>query len=102
MSQLRARDGEKYGILKEITDALTRGEPVKLSSFGIFVVRQKNKRLGRNPKTGKAVPISARRGRVQGLPNHEDANQRGAAEQQDTDLPGPQFCSGPGPEAAAG
>jgi integration host factor subunit alpha len=48
-------------VLKEITDCLERGETVKLSSFGLFVVRKKGKRFGRNPKTGKEVPISARR-----------------------------------------
>ena len=48
-------------VLKEIIASLERGETVKLSSFGNFVVRKKNERLGRNPKTGKAVPISPRR-----------------------------------------
>ncbi len=48
-------------VLKEITDCLERGEPVKLSSFGSFVVRKKGRRIGRNPKTGKEVPISPRR-----------------------------------------
>ena len=48
-------------ILKEISDCLDRGETVKLSSFGSFVVRKKNQRIGRNPKTGKEVPISPRR-----------------------------------------
>ena len=48
-------------VLKEITDTLMKGEAVKLSSFGNFVVRKKNKRLGRNPKTGKEAPISPRR-----------------------------------------
>jgi len=48
-------------VLKEITDCLERGETVKLSSFGSFVVRKKGQRTGRNPKTGKEVPISARR-----------------------------------------
>src|ERR1700689_4422714 len=45
-------------VLKEITDCLERGETVKLSSFGSFVVRKKGQRIGRNPKTGKEVPIS--------------------------------------------
>src|SRR2546428_13164200 len=49
-------------VLKEITDCLERGETVKLSSFGSFVVRKKGQRIGRNPKTGKEVPISPRRG----------------------------------------
>lgn len=48
-------------ILSEISDALVSGEDVKLSSFGSFVVRQKNGRIGRNPKTGKEVPIEPRR-----------------------------------------
>ena len=48
-------------VLKEITDCLERGETVKLSSFGLFVVRKKGQRIGRNPKTGMEVPISARR-----------------------------------------
>jgi integration host factor subunit alpha len=48
-------------VLKEIADCLERGETVKLSSFGSFVVRKKGERIGRNPKTGKEVPISARR-----------------------------------------
>src|SRR5947208_1713475 len=48
-------------VLKEITDCLQRGETVKLSSFGSFVVRKKGQRIGRNPKTGKEVPISPRR-----------------------------------------
>jgi integration host factor subunit alpha len=49
-------------VLKEITDCLVeRGETVKLSSFGSFVVRKKGQRIGRNPKTGTEVPISPRR-----------------------------------------
>ena len=47
-------------VLKEIADCLERGERVKLSSFGLFVVRKKGQRIGRNPKTGKEVPIPAR------------------------------------------
>ena len=48
-------------VLEEITDCLERGETVKLSSFGSFVVRKKGQRIGRNPKTGEEVPISPRR-----------------------------------------
>jgi integration host factor subunit alpha len=47
--------------LDEISDALIRGEDVKLSSFGSFLVRHKNGRMGRNPKTGEEVPIDPRR-----------------------------------------
>jgi hypothetical protein len=40
---------------------LARGETVKLSSFGSFLVRSKGQRVGRNPKTGVEVPIEPRR-----------------------------------------
>ena len=48
-------------ILEELCSALSRGETVKLSSFGTFAVRQKSQRMGRNPKTGDEVPIAPRR-----------------------------------------
>ncbi|HEX3485076.1 MAG TPA: integration host factor subunit alpha [Micropepsaceae bacterium] len=48
-------------ILDEVCGALSRGEAVKLSSFGTFQVRQKSQRVGRNPKTGDEVPIAPRR-----------------------------------------
>ena len=40
--------------------SLIQGDDVKISSFGTFVVRQKKERIGRNPKTGQEVPITAR------------------------------------------
>jgi integration host factor subunit alpha len=48
-------------VLEEISVALIGGATVKLSSFGTFAVRQKNQRVGRNPKTGEEVPILPRR-----------------------------------------
>lgn len=48
-------------VLNEVSDALARGEMVKISSFGSFQVRQKGQRVGRNPKTGEEVPILPRR-----------------------------------------
>jgi integration host factor subunit alpha len=48
-------------VLSEIAAALTRGESVKISSFGSFSVRSKGQRVGRNPKTGEEVPILPRR-----------------------------------------
>ncbi|MEI6985083.1 MAG: integration host factor subunit alpha [Rhodospirillaceae bacterium] len=47
-------------ILDEISDALARGETVKISSFGSFSIRHKGQRIGRNPKTGEEVPILPR------------------------------------------
>ena len=48
-------------VLEHVSDALVRGEQVKISSFGTFSTRDKNARIGRNPKTGEEVPISPRR-----------------------------------------
>lgn len=48
-------------VLDEVTDALARGENVKLSSFGSFNLRSKGERIGRNPKTGEEVPIKPRK-----------------------------------------
>ena len=48
-------------VLEEIAAALIQGETVKLSSFGTFHVKRKKPRMGRNPKTGKEVPIEARK-----------------------------------------
>ena len=48
-------------VLREVCDAIIAGETVKLSSFGSFSVRDKGLRMGRNPKTGREVPIPPRR-----------------------------------------
>lgn len=48
-------------LFEEVSQALERGEGVKLSSFGTFSLRDKNARPGRNPKTGKEIAITARR-----------------------------------------
>ncbi len=48
-------------VLRQVSDALARGESVKISSFGSFSVRRKEQRIGRNPKTGEEVPILPRK-----------------------------------------
>lgn len=48
-------------ILKEMCEALSAGQNVKISGFGTFVLRDKGERIGRNPKTGVEVPIAPRR-----------------------------------------
>lgn len=48
-------------VLDHVSDALVSGESVKISSFGTFSIRDKNERIGRNPKTGEEVPIAPRR-----------------------------------------
>ncbi len=48
-------------ILDLVCDELVADRSVKLARFGNFVVRSKNARMGRNPKTGKSAAITARR-----------------------------------------
>ena len=48
-------------VLEIVAQTLERGETVKLSSFGIFSVRGKTERVGRNPRTGVEAAITARR-----------------------------------------
>lgn len=56
---------EAMGIVEcffeEVRSSLESGEQVKLSGFGNFNLRDKRERPGRNPKTGKEIPISSRR-----------------------------------------
>ncbi len=47
-----------FNILK---NTLEKGEKVKISGFGNFMVRDKKERIGRNPQTGSQIKISARR-----------------------------------------
>ena len=47
-------------VFNEILKSLIEGDDVKISSFGTFIVRNKKERIGRNPKTGEEVPITAR------------------------------------------
>ncbi len=48
-------------LFEELAGCLARGEETKLSGFGVVTVRQKEERPGRNPKTGEAASIAARR-----------------------------------------
>jgi len=48
-------------FFEEVRMALESGDGVKLSGFGIFQLRDKPQRPGRNPKTGEEIPITARR-----------------------------------------
>ncbi len=48
-------------ILETIKGALIKGEKVKISGFGNFVVKEKKARRGRNPQTGDDLTISERR-----------------------------------------
>ena len=48
-------------VLNHISDAMVKGEQVKISSFGTFSLRDKSARIGRNPKTGDEAAIAPRR-----------------------------------------
>src|SRR3989442_12976927 len=54
-------DAAVEAILAAVKDALRQGEPVTLRHFGTLQVRAKRARMGRNPKTGAAAAIPARR-----------------------------------------
>ena len=60
LSRVEAKQIVEIAI-DEVCSALESGETVKLRSFGTFHVRSKRPRIGRNPKTGKEYPITARR-----------------------------------------
>jgi integration host factor subunit alpha len=60
---LNKREAKEFvdAYFEAIRGSLEKGENVKLSGFGNFQLREKNQRPGRNPKTGREIPISARR-----------------------------------------
>lgn len=60
---LNKREAKEFvdTFFEAVSEALERGDQVKLSGFGNFGLRKKNQRPGRNPKTGQEIPISARR-----------------------------------------
>ncbi|MEQ5778352.1 integration host factor subunit beta [Thalassospira sp. NFXS8] len=60
---LYQRDVERIvaTIFDEITEALARGDRVELRGFGAFSVKDRESRVGRNPRTGEAVPVSEKK-----------------------------------------
>ncbi|HJO86244.1 MAG: integration host factor subunit beta [Rhodospirillales bacterium] len=60
---LYQRDVERIvtTIFEEIASALSRGDRVELRGFGAFSVKQRDARIGRNPRTGEAVQVDAKR-----------------------------------------
>lgn len=48
-------------ILEHMSGSLAKGQNLKISGFGTFLLRDKAQRIGRNPKTGVEVPITPRR-----------------------------------------
>jgi integration host factor subunit beta len=60
---LYQRDVERIitTIFDEISSALSRGDRVELRGFGAFSIKQRNARIGRNPRTGVTVQVPAKR-----------------------------------------
>lgn len=60
---LKARVFERIvsTVFEEISDALERGDRVELRGFGAFSVKDREPRIGRNPRTGEAVAVSRKR-----------------------------------------
>ena len=56
---LTQRDIEKIvsTVFDEVTDALAKGDRVELRGFGAFSVREREARVGRNPRTGAEVSV---------------------------------------------
>ncbi len=56
------RDVERIvnAIFEEITNAMARGERVEIRGFGAFSVKQRDARVGRNPRTGEAVDVESK------------------------------------------
>lgn len=48
-------------VFDTLKSTLAKGQKIKISGFGNFVVREKRSRVGRNPQTGQSIEISARR-----------------------------------------
>lgn len=48
-------------VFDEITEALARGDRVELRGFGAFSVKERDARVGRNPRTGESVDVPAKR-----------------------------------------
>ncbi|MGH9534436.1 MAG: HU family DNA-binding protein [Terriglobales bacterium] len=62
-AEVTRKDGEKIveAILDSIVQSLRAGDKIEIRGFGSFRTRQRQARLGRNPKTGESVPVPARR-----------------------------------------
>lgn len=57
LTQQKANDAV-ISLFNTLKDALKRGERIECRGFGIFMVRERNPRVGRNPRTGEEAPIS--------------------------------------------
>lgn len=69
MLRISQDTGIKQVVVKEIVqrtfdsilDGLKEGKRIELRGFGVFQIKKRGRRIGRNPKTGEAVPVPERR-----------------------------------------
>ena len=69
MLKISQETGVKQVVVKEVVhktfdillDALKNGERIELRNFGVFQVKKRKRRIGRNPKTGEVVPVPERK-----------------------------------------
>ena len=63
LGDLTRRDGEVIveSVFESVIGALQKGEKIEIRGFGSFRIRQRNPRIGRNPKTGARVEVPAKR-----------------------------------------
>lgn len=47
-------------VLSEVSDGIVSGARVELRGFGVFIAKNRNARVGRNPKTGETVQVPAK------------------------------------------
>lgn len=61
-SSLTVAQAEKSvtAVLDEISNALAEGTRVELRGFGVFTIRKRQARAGRNPRTGQSVKVEAK------------------------------------------
>ena len=57
----KAAKDSVHVLLQTVRDSLKRGEKVVITGFGTFSIRKRASRVGRNPKTGAKITISARK-----------------------------------------
>ena len=66
--RISEKTGIKQIVVKEVVhqvfnvifDALKAGKKIEIRNFGIFKVKRRKKRIGRNPKTGDVIPVPER------------------------------------------
>src|SRR5437588_6482439 len=96
LGDLTRRDGEIIvdTLFESVIGALKSGDKIEIRGFGSFRTRQRNSRVGRNPKTGERVDVPAKRvpffkpsKELKDLVNHEQANGAGTVTHTPTTEP---------------